>query len=148
MKTKELYLIIVFTGSFIVQIFEKYFFKDWEFLWFLFVMIIIDTITGVAKHWKLKTISSQGFSAFFLKVIIYSAALIITHVLMSFKIDGKINLFFGWFDDFIYSAIMAREAISIFENFAIINPDLFPAWILKRLKAFDSSGKLPDLTGE
>ena len=50
-------------------------------------------------------------------------------------------MYFGWFDDLAYSAIVVREAISIIENIGAINNNLLPPWILKRLRQFDSTGK-------
>ena len=139
------YILLSISVSFIIQIFEKYFFNDWQFLGFLVVLMSIDTITGFIKYWKLKQISSKGFSALFIKFLLYSSVLITGHVLTQFQINGNQNIIFSWIDDLIYSAIVVREAISIFENIAIINPELFPQWILKRLKAFDESGNLNDL---
>lgn len=117
---------------------KKYVFDDVEYLKFLGVVIICDTTLGLYKAWKEHRISSKGFSMVINKFVVYSAALITTHVLEHYTIRGKTNIVFGWLDSVVFCAIMAREAISIFENISILQPGLFPKWILKRLSQFDS----------
>lgn len=131
--------------SLIKALFEKYIFSDWEFLFFLTVVIGIDTFFGLWKYWKLNLLSSSGFSRFFTKCIIYFAVLILTHLMTNFTVNGKANEIFGWVDSLMYSMIIVREAISIIENITAINPSILPAWILRRLKQFDDSGNLNDL---
>lgn len=124
---------------------EKYLFADWQFLWFLFVLILLDTILGLWKSWKYQNLSSRGFAGFFEKVALYASFLILVHVLMTFTVEGKPLRVFGWINNVFYSAIVVREAISVIENIGAIKPDLIPSWILAYLKKFDSSGKLADL---
>lgn len=132
--------------TFLTHIFEKYVFNDWQFLIALVVVVAVDTLLGLVYHFKSGTISNEGFSKLFIKFILYSCVLILSHVLVSFKINGSENVFFNWVDDALYSAIMLREAISILEKTARISPGLLPKWILKRLKQFDESGNIQDLT--
>jgi toxin secretion/phage lysis holin len=127
-------------ASFLVHILEKYVFSDVDFLISLGIVIAMDTVLGFWKHWKSKTVSSQGFSKFISKFVIYGFALVLTHTLTNFTINGVPNSLFGWIDTVIYSAIMVREAISIFENIGAINNNILPSFILKRLKQFDEKG--------
>ena len=83
-------------------------------------------------------ISSKGFSMVFQKFIVYTCALVTTHALVHFTVNNKTVVVFQWFDYVIFSGIMVREAISIFENIAVIDPNAFPKKILKYLKDFDS----------
>ena len=139
MTSKTLFILkIALPASFLISLFEKYIFNDWQFLGFLAVIIMIDTITGFAKHVKAKTISSNGFGKLFTKFIIYSCTLVMTHVVSAFTVGGEVSVVFEWFDNLVYSGIILREAISILENIAMINNTLVPSWILKRLKEFDS----------
>lgn len=140
---KLLYLAVPI--SLLKVLFEKYVFSDWEFLFFLIVIISIDTFFGLWKYWKLNLLSSKGFGRFFTKCIIYFAVLVLTHLLTSFTVKGVVNPVFGWIDHLMYSMIIVREAISIFENITAINPGILPAWILRKLKQFDDSGNLNDL---
>ena len=131
--------------GFLKLIVEKYLFNDWQFLSALFVLILLDTLLGIWKNLKTKSLSSRGFAGFFEKRGLYASFLIVTHVLITFTVDGKAVGVFAWIDNVFYSAIMVREAISILENIGAIKPDLIPAWILAYLKKFDASGKLSDL---
>lgn len=140
----SLILLSTFLGV-LKAITEKYLFSDWQFLIALFVLILLDTILGIWKNLKTKSLSSRGFAGFFEKMGLYASFLIVTHVLITFTINGKPISVFGWIDSVFYSAIMVREAISILENIGAIKPDLIPAWILAYLKKFDASGKLSDL---
>lgn len=115
----------------------EYIFSDWQFAAFLITLIAIDTFVSVLRHWQLRTVSSLGFAKLFLKVIVYSCFLITIHVLTNFTVSGEREMFFTWIDDFAYSAIIVREAISILENISLLYPGLIPAWIVKRLERFN-----------
>lgn len=133
-------ILLSLPASIVVKLFEKYIFDDWHFFIFLTVLVGLDTILGIVKHWKLNTLSSKGFAALFSKFLIYGAVLILTHVLKNFEIGGAANIIFSWVDDAIYSAIVIREAISILENAGAISPGILPSWILKKFKQFDENG--------
>lgn len=124
---------------------EKYLFNDWQFLSALFVLVMLDTVLGIWKNLKTKSLSSRGFAGFFEKIGLYASFLIVTHILVNFKINDKSIGVFEWIDNVFYSAIMVREAISILENIGAIKPDLIPKWILVYLRKFDETGKLSDL---
>lgn len=124
-----------------VHYIEKYLFADWQFIGSLVVLVVLDTLTGIWKHWTHNTISSRGFGKFCKKLILYGCVLIVTHTLISFRVQGQPNTVFGWIDTIVYSAIIVREALSVFENVAAIYPDLLPKWLLKKLKDFDATGK-------
>lgn len=139
--TKNLYTIIVATVfTPVIEFLEKYAFCDWEFLRFLIILMVIDTITGIIKYWKIGDISSAAFGRILMKIISYMSVLIIAHVLSHFTIAGKMVGLFAWVDNLAYSALIAKEAISILENLGAINPKWIPTWLLKRLKEFDANG--------
>ena len=120
-----------------------YIYSDWDFLVWLGVLIAADTILGTIYAISISKWSSTKASKFFFKIFLYCIVLIVVHVLVKYKVDGQHPTVLNWFDDIAFSAMMAREAASIFEKIALLKPDLFPAWILKRLKYFDEHGKLP-----
>jgi phage-related holin len=136
------YLLFGWAMAPIVSWVEKYVYSDWEFLKFLFVVVAVDTMLGLAKAIVLKNISSKGFGMVLKKIIIYSSALITTSAMVKFTVAGAPQAAFGFMNNMVFSAIMVREAISIFENIAEIDPAIMPAWILKYLHKFNS------LTGE
>jgi toxin secretion/phage lysis holin len=119
---------------------EKYLFNDWNFLAYLGVLIVVDTVFGVQHHWVQHTISSRAFSRLFTKCIIYMGLLVLTHVLTTFQVHGKPQVLFSWFDTFMYSCMMAREGLSILEHIAGIEPRLVPRALLKRLALISNEG--------
>ncbi|WP_273210806.1 phage holin family protein [Runella zeae] len=124
---------------------EIYLFNDWPFLWSLLVLVHVDTVLGFWKSAKNRTVSSRGFAGYFEKLGSYAAFLILTHVLITFPIEGTPTKIFAWINNVFYSAIMVREAISIVENIGAIKEGIIPTWILAYLKKYDASGKLEDL---
>ncbi|MGN7887418.1 bacteriophage holin [Dyadobacter sp. 22481] len=126
-------------------VFDTYFFDDWFFLIFLLVIIGVDTVSGTYKAWKKKTLESRAYARLFEKLLTYGSLLVMAHVLMNFPIKGKPSGLFDWLDNVLYCLMMVREAISILENFAEINPKGISTKILARLKNFDESGKFKDL---
>lgn len=124
----------------VVLFIEKYVFADWQFFRFLMVLVTVDTILGIWKHWIRGSISSRGFGMLIQKLILYLFFLILVHIVSHFTVEGFKNDFFGWFTSFGYSAIIVRESISIIEKMGIIRPGLIPLWILKRLQQYDKDG--------
>jgi toxin secretion/phage lysis holin len=137
-KTIFIYLMYGWIIAPAISFIEKYVYSDWEFLKFLFVVIVVDTVLGLVKAFIKKNISSKGFAMVLKKIIIYSAALIATSALTKFTVAGAPQAAFGFLNNVVFSAIMVREAISIFENIGEIDPNVLPSWILKYLHKFDS----------
>lgn len=140
-----LYLAFLVTGvtEFFCPIVETYFYDDWEFASFLSVLIAIDTISGVWKHAKMRTIAS-GFSFFgkiFRKLVSYGFIMILLHIIASFTIHGEEFKTLGFIETYGSAALIVKEGISIFENLGAINPNWIPKWILTKLKEFDNTGK-------
>lgn len=129
----------------IKTVFDTYIFSDWQFVFFLVIIVLVDTILGTYKAYKKKTLESRAYARLFEKILLYGGILIMSHVLISFPISGTATGLFDWVDDVLYCAMMVREAISILENVGEIKPNLLPAWILARLKKFDESGQFKDL---
>lgn len=125
---------------------ERYLFNDWHFLGSLCVLIMVDTIFGVQRNWVAHSISSRAFSRLFTKASIYLGLLVMTHQLTTYQVHGEVNGVFGWFDTFIYSCMMAREAVSILEHMACIAPQLVPKGLLKRLALISDEGIAAGLT--
>jgi len=150
-KTSILFYLLAGISVPILHFTEKYIFADWEFAIFLFIMMMLDTMVGIWKHWVRKTISSEGFSAFFTKFIVYAVTLVLVHNLTNYTEVGEKNGLFSWIDNIIYALLMAREALSILEGMVEINENLLPKWVrthlMKSLKDFDESGKF-DLNKE
>ena len=119
---------------------EKYVYNDWEFLKYLMILVIIDTIISWVYHLKKKDFSSKGFGMIFTKILIYSGMLIVSHVIGNFTVEGGNVEIYAWFRSVVCNALIIRESISIIENSAKISPTLVPARIRKYLADFDENG--------
>jgi phage-related holin len=121
---------------------EKYIFNDWEMLGYVGVLLIVDTATGLVKHWNNNTISSEGFKKLFFKIIICGAALITAHVLNSIATHKGGESIGDYVETTCYSGIIIFLAISIAENLKDISNGRFPPlWIRKHLSSFEKTGK-------
>lgn len=132
----HLILFLSFSAT-LLEIANTYLFRDWAYLRWLGVLIVLDTVLGVAKAWKTHELSSLGANKGLIKIIVYSAALIVTNVLQNFTINGQHPAVLDWFAHFALVAMIIRESISVFENIAILNPSILPIWLLPRLKAIE-----------
>lgn len=126
--------------AFIANAFDKYVFSDWEFLPFIVIIVVLDTITGMWKSFKRSDFSSYSFGGFMTKVILYAIYLFVIHNLSNFSPKESVQALFEWVEQLGYAAIIVREAISVIENIGAISPNLLPKWILKRLRHFDENG--------
>lgn len=124
------------TASFI----EQYMFRDWEFLKYLMILVVVDTLVSWVFHLKNKDFSSKGFGMIAMKLIIYGALLIVSHVLGNFTIEGGSVESYTWFKSVVCNALIIRESISIVENTSKLCPNLVPSQIKKYLADFDENG--------
>jgi len=129
--------------SFVIMIIDKYIFNDWEFIAMLTVLIALDTALGFYLAYKNKKVSSEGFAKLFTKLIVYMVMLICSHSATHMKANGSEIIILGWLDSVIYSGIVVREILSLFEKCAYINDSLVPKWILDRLKQYNENGNIP-----
>jgi len=126
--------------SFVIMIIDKYVFNDWEFIAMLTVLIALDTILGFYIAFLNKEVSSDKFAKLFTKIIVYMVMLICSHSATHVKANGSDIVILAWLDSVIYSGIVVREILSLFEKCAIIQPNLVPQWIIKRLKQYNETG--------
>lgn len=119
---------------------EQYVFRDWEFLKYLMILIVVDTLVSWVYHIKNRDFSSKGFAMIITKLIIYCALLIVSHVLGNFTIEGGSIESYAWFKSIICNALIIRESISIVENTSKLCPNLVPSRIKKYLADFDENG--------
>jgi phage-related holin len=145
-------LLFIYASIFTVlsELFEKYLFNDWQYLIFMVTLVFIDSVLGAYAAYKRKELSSTGWGKIIEKLLIYFSFLVMTHVLMFVTINGEKVTLLSWLDDTLFFSILIREAISVVENAALINPALIPKWLLAKLKSFDNEGnpKLPNLGSE
>ncbi len=136
---KVLMLLAISTPlTFVLGFIQKYIYSDWDFLINLLILIAIDTALGFGKAWKYNKVSSAGFGAILIKLALYMFVLIACHVFTSFTINGIHSSVLDWVDNFIFTSLIVREGISIFENISAIQPNIIPAWLLKKMESFNS----------
>jgi len=126
------------------QYFETYIFHDWGFIKYLGILIVVDTLIGIYKAKKQKKFSWKKLGKLQDKLITYISILVLVHVITSFTVEDKVVTLFHWIRLGALSGIMAKEAVSILKNLAAVNKSFIPIWILKKLEAFDKSGKFDD----
>lgn len=131
---------LAITNFFSKAFFNKYFISDWEFVAYLAVMVIIDTLLGIGLALKNNDFSSSGFSGFFVKVVVYTALLVCVNILTGFTIKGEHPGYLDMTDDVLYGGIIIRESISVIEKAGKIRPGLVPPWIAKKLKELNNDG--------
>ena len=124
----------------LVNWFEKYVFHDWEFVKYLVVLIIIDTLISWVYHIREKDFSSKGFGMILVKLFSYTALLSLGHILSSYTIQSNEVTTFTWINSLICTSLLIREGISIVENISKLNPNLVPTWLRKFLQDFDENG--------
>jgi len=96
---------------------EQYVYRDWEFLKYLMVLMVLDLLTGVLNAWRKKeAVTSFGFRKTVLKMVQYGVFLIVMHVLSSFTINGQSQSIYHWVTQGAYIFLLGIEGKSILEN--------------------------------
>jgi phage-related holin len=126
----------------VIMLFERYIFADWQFLFFLFVLMALDTLSGFVRHWLINNISSEAFAKIAKKLIVYAIYLIVLHVLTHYSDQPQARYIFGWVEQVGYAVLITREALSIITNLDAIYPGIIPAWFRAKLQKFHDSGKM------
>lgn len=127
---------------------ERYIFSDWEFLKFLTIAIVWDTLLGFGYAlWK-NEVSVKKMSGIFAKIIVYGSVLTVGHGVAHVEIKGDFIPGGEYFTMLCYAAIFIAECISILRNTGKINPNFVPKFILKRLEGFNESGDFKALVAE
>lgn len=119
----------------------QYVYQDWEFAKWIAILIGIDTILGVWKHFVHKDASSESFfSRFTKKIVIYVLLLMLSNIASNATIGGTVIGPMQWIGTYICVFMMVREIFSCVENIQAIYP-IFPTSFVKRLKDFNDRGE-------
>lgn len=115
---------------------EQYVYRDWEFLKFLLVLMVLDLLTGVLNAFlKKEAVTSFGFRKTVLKAVQYGVFLIVMHVLSSFTINGETQSIYHWVTQGAYIFLLGIEGKSILENIAKLNSSFDLSEYLERIKS-------------
>lgn len=101
----------------------------------LFVLIGIDTITGMSVAFQNKNFSSSQSFKGLKKILLFFGLVIASHQITRYS--GN----FQFLEDGVVLYCAANELLSIIENSGKLGVPL-PAWIIERLKAFKETGHL------
>lgn len=123
---------------------EKYLWNDWEFLNWLVIFIIIDTVTSIWYHFKKRDLSSNGFARLPIKLIVYSILLICANIMCNFKIQGSAQEQYTLFRTVVCNALMIRELFSIFENLTKMYPEYVSPKIRKFMEKYNNEDGSPE----
>lgn len=122
-----------FIATPVINYFQRYFFSDWDFLGFLTTIFIVDTISGVMKHWKNHTLSLNGFMRVFIKMFVSLGALFVTHALAHF--EGAQTTFSSYTETFGQTAVIIYVATSAVRNLHQLSGKKLPLeWLMKRFE--------------
>jgi phage-related holin len=129
------------------ELVNTYIFSDWNFVVFLAIAVILDTMSGFYVNIKLRNIHSFRMRSVWEKIAQYAIGLIIVHGIASHMVDGEPNqvviLVVPFIKGLCYFYMLACEAISIEENLNKIGKGILPHWISSKLLSFKETGKVP-----
>ncbi len=95
----------------------------------LFILVVIDTITGVFKGLKDKNISSRRFLRTGHKLLLYFLLILASHQLTRYA------PFLVWLEHFIVIFLAITEMISIIENAHYLGIPV-PPWVTQKLETY------------
>lgn len=124
-------------GSSLLAIFTHIAGADWLAYEILFILVIIDSFTGVAAAINIKQkISSRRFFRTGYKLLLYFSLIIAAHQLV--RITGLIE----WVETFMVLFLASTELLSIIENAHKLGIPI-PAWVSTKIEntinAFDGN---------
>lgn len=142
-KKIALALMLAIPVATVFEIIKLYVYDDFKFLTSLGMLVVIDSALGMWNAWSKHSFSSRGFSQIISKTALYVAALLTVSIIAKSAANEELKPIIQWMSGVLNISLLTREGISIFENIALINPDLIPKSILKRLQAFDTETAEP-----
>lgn len=124
---------------------DRFLWSDWEFVVFLAVLVILDTLTGLVRAWQQRAISSARFQRVVVKVFAYAVVLVALHALSRHTVHGAANpvlkYLAPYLDATVYTAVLLREVLSIHENLAAVGFRVLPRFLTRRMRDFNESGE-------
>lgn len=109
-------------AAFFMQLIQQYIFKDWEYLNFLIVLFVLDTVFGVWKSIKDKTFDFDKIWDVIAKAFVYGGVLVVGHVLSYFTVDKNVSGY-GFVANVFYSMLILFEARSALRNMGEVYPN-------------------------
>lgn len=124
-------------GTPILVVFERYVFNDWEFLFSLALLFLLDTIVGsIAAIIEGSFKPTYGVKRFCLKLLGYMMTIICIGIMDNALIAGKSNWLEGVVDAAAFAVMIAFEGSSVLKNIYRIYPFEQIKFLLKKLEIY------------
>lgn len=141
---KMIYVSLV-VSPFVVEVIkfvEKYIFRDWNFLAFLCILWLIDTVAGTWAALKLGIFKpSLWFEKMFTKTVVYILWIMLFGAFQSSPATA------GWLDKILgitsINVLMITEFLSAGKNLLIIRPDTRLKTIVDKVQSFFNKSNPP-----
>lgn len=95
----------------------------------LFILVIIDTLTGLAKGVKFENLSSRRFAAKGKTLLLYFSLVLASHQMVRY------TPYMQWLEHFIVIFCASTEMISIIENAHQLGIPV-PKWVVEKLEVY------------
>jgi phage-related holin len=106
----------------------------------VFALVGIDTIFGVWLAIQRKAVDSRKYGKVIGKMVVYTLLLAASQQVSTHQVNGVDNYTLTWVNHVIYSLILSRELLSIFEKTHLLGYFTLPKWLEEKFKAFDEKG--------
>lgn len=123
-------------------IIDKYLVADWEFVSYLFVLVLINTGLAWWIQWRTKPWSLPKGERLLIKTILYLIFVWAIGLVNNFTIHGIHPPILDWIDDTVFSALMFREFASLVKKSMILLPGIWPQYLVDKILKADESGIL------
>lgn len=119
----------------IIYFFEKYVISDWDSFSLVMITLVGDTVLGVYKHWRRKTLNKEGLAKFVDKLMVCFFALFLSEKVAS--LSGDISIWEDIATGFGRASLIMYLGMSIAENLSDISNGKFPSKaLLDKFKVF------------
>lgn len=102
---------------------------NWLAYEILFILVVVDFITGFSCGIKCKTVSSRRASRTITKLIVYILLVLAAHQLTRYA------FFLEWLEHFLVIFLASTEMISILENAHKLGVPV-PHWVIEKLETY------------
>jgi phage-related holin len=104
----------------------------------MMLLVGIDTFFGVWLGLKRKSFSSRRFGDAIKKLITYFLVMLASNAVSVHLVGDTVNYTLSWVNHAVYSLILARELLSIFEKTHLLGYFTLPKWLEEKFEAFEN----------
>lgn len=119
----------LFTGLVALsKVLEQYWYYEIKAIMGVFLLVLADTLTGIAVAVKNKEFTSKRFGGVTEKLLVYISLLLVGVVIKSVDVGIEMEIEKDIAFHAIYAAIVIRETSSVFENASKLGIIKLPDW--------------------